>query len=198
MHRRIPLALVLGALVAIIAYPSIAGAVTLHVTQHQIRHPVVGHTATGPLRTAEPVTVERVVRIAPVDSDQDGFADTADGCPSTPSSVNGGCPEAPAPTTAAASSASVASSAPPASVATASATSSGGCPSYMSGEATSPTAQNPSGAYGCYQVMPDTAAAMGSACADVNATSCVAAICAAQGNDAWRASGATPCDYIRP
>lgn len=76
-------------------------------------------------------------------------------------------------------------------------TSSGGCPSYMAGEASSPSAVNPSsGAAGCYQVLPSTAAAMGSACSDVNADSCVAAICASAGNGAWAASGATPCDYV--
>jgi len=70
----------------------------------------------------------------------------------------------------------------------------GGCPSYMAGEASSPDAVNPSsGAAGCYQVIPSTAAAMGSACSDVNAQSCVDAICAAQGNDAWVA--ADPCGY---
>jgi hypothetical protein len=73
----------------------------------------------------------------------------------------------------------------------------GGCPSYMAAEASSPSAVNASsGASGCYQVLPSTAAAMGPACADVNADSCVAAICASQGNGAWAASGATPCNYI--
>lgn len=75
--------------------------------------------------------------------------------------------------------------------------STGGCPSYMAAEAGSPDAVNPSsGAAGCYQVLPSTAAAMGGACADVNADSCVAAICASQGNAAWASSGATPCDYL--
>lgn len=74
------------------------------------------------------------------------------------------------------------------------AASSGGCPASMAAEASSPDAVNPtSGASGCYQVLPSTAAAMGAACADVNAPSCVAAICASQGNGAWSASGATPC-----
>ncbi len=69
----------------------------------------------------------------------------------------------------------------------------------MSGEASSPSAVNPSsGASGCYQVLPSTAAAMGSACSDVNSSSCVAAICASSGNGAWSSSGATPCDYIKP
>jgi len=70
--------------------------------------------------------------------------------------------------------------------------SSGGCPANMAGEADSPTDVNPSsGAAGCFQVIPSTRAAMGAACADVNAPSCLAAICAAQGNDAWVA--ANPC-----
>lgn len=72
--------------------------------------------------------------------------------------------------------------------------SSGGCPASMAGEASSPDAVNPSsGASGCYQVIPSTQAAMGEACADVNAPSCLAAICASQGNSAWAASGSTPC-----
>ena len=73
-------------------------------------------------------------------------------------------------------------------------TSSGGCPASMAAEADSPTDVNPtSGAAGCYQVIPSTAAAMGDACADVNSPDCLAAICASQGNGAWAASGATPC-----
>ncbi len=103
----------------------------------------------------------------------------------------------PAPKPAAQPSVSVAAPTPaPTSVPT---TSAGGCPSYMAGEASSPDAVNPSsGAAGCFQVLPSTAAAMGSACSDVNASSCVAAICASAGNAAWAASGSTPCDYIRP
>jgi hypothetical protein len=106
-------------------------------------------------------------------------------------------PPKPEPTPVATSvSESVAPASAPSSVAT---SSSGGCPSYMAGEASSPDAVNPSsGAAGCYQVLPSTAAAMGSACSDVNSSSCVAAICASSGNGAWAASGATPCDYVRP
>jgi hypothetical protein len=71
---------------------------------------------------------------------------------------------------------------------------SGGCPASMAGEATSPDAVNPSsGAAGCYQVLPSTAAAMGPACSDVNSPDCLAAICSKQGNSAWAASGSTPC-----
>lgn len=108
-------------------------------------------------------------------------------------------PKPPEPAPASSASDGVAAPAPaPESVApTTATTSSGGCPSYMSGEASSPSAVNPSsGASGCYQVLPSTAANYGSACADVNASSCVAAICASEGNYAWKASGATPCDYI--
>ena len=47
----------------------------------------------------------------------------------------------------------------------------------MAAEADSPTDVNPtSGAAGCYQVIPSTAAAMGPACADVNSPDCLAAI----------------------
>lgn len=108
-------------------------------------------------------------------------------------------PPPPAPVSPIEDAASAPYSAPaPAAIAPAPVTSSsGGCPSYMAGEASSPDAVNPSsGAAGCYQVLPSTAAAHGSACADVNSTSCVAAICESSGNGAWSASGATPCDYI--
>lgn len=109
-------------------------------------------------------------------------------------------PPKPAPVPAAPVSESVAAPTPTTtSVAPAPATSSGGCPAYMAAEASSPSAVNPSsGAAGCYQVLPSTAAAHGAACADVNSTSCVAAICATSGNGAWAASGATPCNYIKP
>lgn len=73
-------------------------------------------------------------------------------------------------------------------------TTSGGCPSYMAGEASSPSAVNPSsGAAGCFQILPSTQAAYG--CSDVG-VDCAARICADVGNSAWVASGSTPCDYI--
>ncbi len=156
--------------------PAMAGAVTIH--QH-VRDPLTHKT------------IVRVVTVAPRDSDDDGCAnaqDTYDGP---------GCHKpAPAPVVAP-QSVSIAPSAPaPTSVP---ATSAGGCPSYMAGEASSPSAVNPSsGASGCYQVLPSTAAAMGPACSDVNASSCVAAICASAGNAAWASSGSTPCDYLKP
>lgn len=83
------------------------------------------------------------------------------------------------------------SSTPPAPVSTV-ATSSGGCPSYMAGEATSPDAVNPSsGAAGCFQIIPSTQAAYGCAAPDA---ACAAAICAEQGDAAWVA--ADPCSYL--
>jgi hypothetical protein len=154
-----------------------AGAVTIH--QHtMIERPL------GP-----PIEVVRVVTVAPPDTDDDGCADEKDnydgpGCVKPP-------PPPPAPVAPATTSYPTTAPAPT--------TTSGGCPSYMAGEASSPDAVNASsGASGCYQVLPSTAAAMGSACSDVNATSCVAAICASSGNAAWAASGSTPCDYIKP
>jgi hypothetical protein len=72
------------------------------------------------------------------------------------------------------------------------ASSSGGCPSYMAGEASSPDAVNPSsGAAGCWQVIPSTRANYPECVADVNSYGCLGAICAAEGNDAWVA--ADPC-----
>lgn len=161
--------------------PAPAGAITL------TSHVLIPHGVTAQ-DEAHRVIVKTV---APPDSDDDGCKDSADsydgpGCNPPP-------PPKPAPTVATTS----AAIAPPAPVTTTVApapVSTGGCPSYMSAEATSPTAVNPtSGASGCYQVLPSTAAAMGAACSDVNAPSCVAAICAAQGNGAWASSGATPC-----
>ena len=182
MPRRRPLALLLSlAALAIIAYPSTSAAITLH------RHIIISRP-NGP-----PREVVRVVTVAPPDSDDDGCADPKD-------HYNGpGC-DKPAPAPAPKVSSVSQSVAPaPVSVPPVPATTSGGCPSYMSGEASSPDAVNPSsGAAGCYQVLPSTAAAMGPACADVNATSCVAAICASAGNAAWAASGSTPCDYLKP
>ena len=157
--------------------PATAGAITLH--QHvTIDRPL------GP-----PVEVVRVITVAPGDRDDDG-------CRNSQDDYDGpGC-NPPAPEPAAQSVSSVAVPTPAAPSVT---TTSGGCPSYMAGEASSPDAVNASsGAAGCYQVLPSTAAAMGSACSDVNATSCVAAICASAGNAAWAASGATPCDYLKP
>ncbi len=151
--------------------PAMAGAVTIH--QH-IRDP-----ATHKLIT-------RVVTVAPRDSDDDGCANAQD-------HYNGpGCKPPPPPVAAPSQSVAPATTVTP-SVPSASA---GGCPSYMAGEASSPSAVNPSsGAAGCFQILPSTQAAYG--CSDVG-PSCAAAICADVGNAAWAASGSTPCDYLKP
>lgn len=105
-------------------------------------------------------------------------------------------PPKPAPVPAVSSPAIVAAPTPaPVSVAPAP-VSTGGCPSYMAAEASSPSAVNPtSGAAGCYQILPSTAAAHG--CTDVG-PSCAAAICATEGPGAWASSGANPCPYVEP
>lgn len=191
MHKLIATVVALGAMMVI---PAGASAVTIH------RHTVIQHRVGG-LDAGRPAVVAdiktRVVTLKPPDGDQDGVANADDQCPSTIGSASyGGCPPpapkpAPAPTTSTYSAPTPAPAPAP--------VSSGGCPSYMAGEASSPTAVNPSsGASGCYQVLPSTAAAMGSACSDVNSSSCVAAICATSGNAAWASSGSTPCDYIQP
>lgn len=185
MHRT-PLAAVLLAAAVAIVLPASALAITL--TKHvYLPHGIT--RADDQHRVAE-------WHVA-LDSDHDAIWNDADGCPGRSGPrANDGCPWPPEPT--------VSSSETPTATTTTSSyyaapatTSSGGCPSYMSGEASSPTAVNPSsGASGCYQVTPGTAAAEGAACSDVNATSCVAAICADQGNYAWSSSGARPCDYL--
>ena len=176
MHRT-PLAMLLSlAALAIFSASSSAMVIHRHVT---VRDPL----------THEVIESVIPVDVAPRDSDDDGCRNSKDdydgpGCkvPPAPPAAQSSVSVAPAPATTSVPSTSV-----------------GGCPSYMAGEASSPDAVNASsGAAGCYQVLPSTAQAMGSACSDVNSSSCVAAICATSGNAAWAASGSTPCDYIRP
>ncbi len=172
-------ALILCAGALLLLLPATASAITIH--QHvTIDRPL------GP-----PLIVTRVLDLPPPDSDDDGCANAQD-------HYNGpGCHKPPPPPVA---TTSPVDTAPTTTTTTTSVpATSGGCPSYMAGEASSPTAVNASsGASGCYQVLPSTAAAMGLACSDVNASSCVAAICASAGNAAWASSGATPCDYLKP
>jgi hypothetical protein len=93
--------------------------------------------------------------------------------------------------------AAVSESVAPAPVAETVAPSSGGCPASMAPESGSAgySAYNPaSGATGCYQVIPSTAAAHNcDLSTPAGQDACAAAICATQGNAAWSASGATPC-----
>ncbi len=164
---------------ALLLLPATAAAVTIH--QH-VRDPL----------THKPIV--RVVTVAPGDRDDDG-------CPNAQDHWGGpGCHKPPpAPVPVAAPQVQSVAPVPTPAAPSVPTTSAGGCPSYMAGESSSPSSVNPSsGASGCYQVLPSTAAAMGSACADVNASSCVAAICASAGNAAWASSGSTPCDYLRP
>lgn len=170
--------LAVALLATVIFVPASASAIPIHVHEKvPVHHErIVSTKLPGELVTKRWTTMKEVVHVehvAPADPDDNGIAGT----------------QAPEPVPAPAYTEDTSSSyvAEPS-------YSSGGCPASMAAEASSPTAVNPtSGAAGCYQVLPSTAAAMGSACADVNASSCVAAICASQGNGAWSASGATPC-----
>lgn len=190
---------ILGVLLVLACALSIAvtaNAVPIH--QHsttKIQHSeIVGHDATGPLVRRWTTTREimTVVNVAPADSDDDGYADGTDGCPAATYASNGGCPPPPPPDPGPAVAYPTSVESAPVEASTVAPATSGSCPSYMSGEASSPTDVNSSsGAEGCFQVIPSTAASMGAACDDVNALSCMQAICAAQGNDAWDA--ADPC-----
>jgi hypothetical protein len=172
----------LATAIPILALPASAQALEIH------QHSTVGEHLPGP-----PIEVMRVVHVAPADSDDDGLANRKDDCPKEAATTGNGCPPEPAPV--ASSSSDYVAPAP----VTYGTTTSGGCPSYMAAEADSPSDVNPtSGASGCYQVLPSTAANYGAACADVNADSCVAAICASEGPGAWAASGANPCPYVQP
>lgn len=178
MQRSTPLALVLALAALAAILPASASAITLHV------HRTVD--VVGGVEVREEVGV---VKVAPRDDDEDGFANRDDRCDRDAYSAgNEGCtPPPPDPV--------VYEPIEPSYPEPSYEPSTSGCPSYMSGEASSPDAVNPtSGAAGCFQVIPSTAAAMGAACADVNSTSCAAAICAAQGDDAWVA--ADPCGYV--
>jgi hypothetical protein len=170
--RRTPIAVALTATFAIVLLPATASGVEIHQHEYIDRGPLVRE-------------VVRVVDVAPPDSDDDGVANREDECPKV--AAPGGCPPEPP------IDASSVSTAAPATTSYAPApTSSGGCPSYMAGEATSPDAVNPtSGAAGCFQIIPSTQAAHGCAAPDAE---CAARICATQGDDAWVA--ADPCAYL--
>jgi hypothetical protein len=170
--RRTPIIVALTATLAILAIPTIANAVEIHQHDYVDRGPLIRE-------------VVKVVDVAPPDSDDDGVANREDDCPKV--AAPSGCPPEPP------IDASSVSTAAPATTSYAPApTSSGGCPSYMAGEATSPDAVNPtSGAAGCFQIIPSTQAAHGCAAPDAE---CAARICATQGDAAWVA--ADPCAYL--
>jgi hypothetical protein len=167
-----PIAVALTATVATLLAAATASAVEIHQHDYVDRGPLIREVVT-------------VVDVAPPDSDDDGVANREDDCPKV--AAPGGCPPEPP------IDASSVSTAAPATTSYAPApTSSGGCPSYMAGEATSPDAVNPtSGAAGCFQIIPSTQAAHGCAAPDAE---CAARICATQGDAAWVA--ADPCAYL--
>lgn len=175
---------------AVLVVPVQAEAVPVHkhvqVTRHRTSEFAAIHS---PHAATYKVRVWKVVKydVPPANADGDKLADTLDSCPDEFALTDDGCVPAPVVNP-------IPSTQYPDSPAYQPPASSGGCPSYMSGEADSPTDVNPaSGAEGCWQVIPSTAALMGAACSDVNSTACLSAICAAQGNEAWAASGSTPC-----
>lgn len=169
--------------------PGTATAIPIH--QHsteKVHHSkIVGHDPTGPLvkRWTTTRTVTTVVNVAPADTDQDGIADASDDCPSTASTVNGGCPPPPPPEPAPAP----APTAPVTTPTTTTSTGSYSIPSYIvdceSGGSYS-AVNSSSGAYGAYQIMPSTASAYG---CDLSTASgqdqCAAEIYADVGSSAW-------------
>lgn len=171
--KRAPIALLFAlAAVAIIAYPSTASAIPIHV--HETVEVVAG------------VEVEEVdvQHVAPRDGDLDGFANRDDPCPHTAGS-DGGCPPPPPPPPE--PEPVVSESVQPA---TETSYSSGGysIPSYIvecesGGDY---TAQNPSGAYGAYQIMPGTSSAYGcDMSTPAGQDECAARIYEAEGSSPW-------------
>jgi hypothetical protein len=178
---RTPIAAALTATIAIVLLPATAYAIEIHQHDYVDRGPLIREVVT-------------VVDVAPRDSDDDGVANQEDECPKV--AAPGGCPPEPEPPI----DASSVSTAAPATTSYAPApTSSGGCPSYMAGEASSPSAVNAdSQAAGCFQVIPSTAAAHGCApqagAALADQVECAQRICATSGDGAWVA--ADPCSYV--
>jgi hypothetical protein len=166
--RRTPIIVALTATLAILAIPQIASAVEIHQKTY------VGEDLPG-----LPREVERIIHVAPRDSDDDGVANREDDCPKV--AAPGGCPPEPP------IDASSVSTAAPATTSYAPApTSSGGCGGttpYAGGGSCWAIpyeivacesggdygAYNPSGASGAYQLMPEhgcgTSAAEQDACA---------------------------------
>jgi hypothetical protein len=171
--KKAPIALLFAlAALAIFSFPSTAGAITL--TNHIVKPHGITEKADRHL-----VLVRTV---APADSDDDG-------CPDTKDSYNGpGCNK-PAPEPVAAPvSESVAPAPEPATTSVPTASGGYSIPSYIvqceSGG--SYTAQNPSGAYGAYQIMPSTASAYGcDLSTPAGQDSCAASIYADVGSSAW-------------
>jgi hypothetical protein len=164
------------ACVSILFLPSTASAIPLHV--HRTVDVVGG------------VEVEevKVVHIAPADDDQDGLRNRDDKCDDDPYSAgNAGCTPPPPPEPEPEPEPVVTESVAPATEPT---YSSGGyaIPSYIvecesGGDY---TAQNPSGAYGAYQIMPGTADAYGcDLSTPAGQDACAAEIYATEGSSPW-------------
>jgi hypothetical protein len=160
MPRRTPIAVLLSAVAALAILAPPASAVTIH--REITLHPVVGGIDPGP-PVEVPKVIERVVRVPPGDADDDGCADPDD-------SYDGpGC-EPPAPVVTVDSSGVASAGSGAGMAAGGAASSSGACggitPYYGGGQCWaipydivlcesggSLTAQNPSGAYGAYQLL---------------------------------------------
>lgn len=121
--------------------------------------------------------------VAPADTDSDGVANADDGCPSDPGSLANGCDPAPPPPVTA-----------PTSTPTAAPVATGSSPlptcTWQPESGGDPTALNPSGAGGYYQIMPSTWAANGGTGAPQDApmseqTAVAERVWATQGPGAW-------------
>lgn len=173
---------------AIIAYPSTAAAIPIHkhITTYSTAYVPDAHGYRDRVRIPEEKVI--VYDVAPPDSDDDGCPDSSDsydgpGCnpPPPPPPEPAPPPVAPAPTPTVA----------PAPVATSS-----GCVGMEAESGTAGySAYNPSsGATGCYQIIPSTAASLGcDLSTPAGQDACKNEICATSGNGAWASSGATPC-----
>lgn len=162
---------------AILAPPATAITLTNHlVIPHGVTHEADMHRVV-------------VTTVAPPDSDDDG-------CPNDEDSYGGpGC-NAPKPTPVAQPVSEPFAPTPAPTSTVAPSTAGSGCVG-MEAESGSAgySAYNPSsGATGCYQILPSTAANYGCSLSTPGGQdACMESICADVGNSAWTASGATPC-----
>ena len=156
MHRRTPIAVVLGALVAIVLLPGTALAIPIH--RHITTEKPDGHS----------ITTVVVYHVAPADSDEDGVANADDDCIHDPGSLGNGCDPAPVATPSSGSLAPESGYSDTTSLPAASAGGCGGTTPYEGGgqcwaipydivaceSGGSYTSQNSSsGAYGAYQLL---------------------------------------------
>jgi hypothetical protein len=185
------------AAVAILSLPAVAHAVP--ITTHEkmrVQKEIVDHELVRGDAFVTPKTimvtrvVEDVIHVPPRDRDDDGIADKEDDC-------IGYCPP-PEPVYAETSSAGTGGySGTGLTDSAVSGYDMASCPASMFAESGTAgyDAYNPSsGATGCYQILPSTAAAHDcDLSTPVGQDACAAAICSTQGSAAWAASGASPC-----